>query len=86
MAVRPVRSELHELVEGLPEEKLDAAKRYVEFLGSGSDDPMRWMFENAPKDDEPSSPEEDRTAEAAWQEYLRDGGVSSDDAKRALFR
>lgn len=85
MAVQSVRSELHELVEGLPEEKLDVVKRYVEFLSSGSDDLMRWMLENAPADDEPSSAEEDHAAEAAWQEYLRDGGLPSDDAKRTLL-
>lgn len=85
MAVQTVRTELHELVDRLPEESLDAAKRYVAFLRGGSDDPVGWMLENAPEDDESSTSEEDSAAEAAWQEYLRDGGLSSADAKRALL-
>lgn len=85
MAVWTVRSELHELIDGLSKVQLGAAKWYVEFLGSGSEDPMRWMLENASEDDEPSTPAEDRAAEAAWQAYLRDGGMSSNDAKRALL-
>jgi len=85
MAVQTVRSKLHELIDRLPAESLDAAKRYVEFLRSDSDDLVRWLLENAPDADERSIPDEDRAAEAAWQEYLRDGGLSSDDAKRALL-
>lgn len=87
VAVQTDRAKLHELVDRLSEESLAAAKRYVEFLFSGSDDLMTWMLENAPEDDEPSTPDEDRAAEAAWQEYLRDGGggLSSEDAKRALL-
>ena len=34
-------------------------------------DPVALFLACAPNDDEPSSPEEDAAAQAAWQQYLR---------------
>jgi hypothetical protein len=39
----------------------------------------------APYDDEPTTPEEDKGAEEAWQEYLRGKAISADEAKRELL-
>lgn len=85
MAVHTARTGLHELVDELTEEQLPEARRYVEFVKSGYTDMLMWVLDTAPVDDEPSTPEEDREAEEAWQEYLRDGGMSLDEARRTLL-
>ena len=65
-----IKEELHRLVDELPEGESHAAKRFLEYLCNMSDPMMRALME-APYDDEPTTPEEDKGAEEAWQEYLR---------------
>ena len=45
-------------------------------------DPMIAAFEDAPEDDEPSSPEEDASADEAWESYKRGEAVSMDEIRR----
>ncbi len=85
MAVKSATAELHELVDTLSEDDLLAARRYIEFLRSGYTDMLRWMLDNAPEDDEPTTQDEDREAGEAWQEYLREGGVSAEAVRRTLL-
>ena len=80
-----VRDEIHTLVDSLPDSELPSARRYLESLGRVADDPLVRFLREAPIDDEPTTPEEDREAEEAWQEYLRVGGISSDEIKRTLL-
>jgi hypothetical protein len=40
------------------------------------------LFENAPEDDEPSTPEEDASADEAWESYKRSEAVSMDEIRR----
>jgi len=85
MAVKSSRAELHELVDTLSEEELAAARRYIEFLRSGYTDMLLWMLDNAPEDDEPTTPEEEQ-AVAEAREQIRGGEtVSMEEAKRLLF-
>ncbi|HLF03723.1 MAG TPA: hypothetical protein VI855_00675 [Dehalococcoidia bacterium] len=65
-----IKDELHRLVEELPEGELQSAKRFLEYLRNMGD-PLLQALMAAPYDDEPTTPEEDKGAEEAWQEYLR---------------
>ena len=48
-------------------------------------DPVQRALLEAPEDDEPTTPEENKIAEEAWQEYLRGEGISAEEAKRELL-
>jgi hypothetical protein len=80
-----VRDELHALVDALPESELNEARRYLRSVAPAPEHPVVRFLREAPEDDEPTTPEEDRAAEEAWQEYLQEGGMRSDDAKRMLL-
>ena len=65
-----IKEDLHRLVDELPKKELPVAKRYLEYLRNMDDPILRTLME-APDDDEPTTPEEDKVADEAWQEYLR---------------
>lgn len=46
------RSELHRMVDALPQCEALVAKRFLQFLVSQSDDTLLQVFLNAPEDDE----------------------------------
>ena len=75
------KEQLHRLIDVLPENNLDAAEEAL----VGLFDPMIWAHLTAPDDDEPTTPEEDRGAAEASQEYLRGAALSADEAKRLLL-
>ena len=79
-----VKEDLHRLVDELPKKELPVAKRYLEYLRNMGDPFLRTLME-APEDDEPTTPEEDKGAEEAWHEYLRGEGISMEEAKRDLL-
>jgi hypothetical protein len=64
------KERLHELVDELTERHRD--------------DAMLQTLASAPVDDEPSSPVEDRSAQAALDAYHRGEAISSDELKRDL--
>ena len=47
------RAELYQLVDFLPENEINVAKRFLEFLISNEKDPVLQVLKNAPLDDEP---------------------------------
>lgn len=79
------KARLHELVEQLPDEETAAAARFLEYLRDVGSDPMRRVLDEAPEDDEPTTPEEDASAEEAWQEYKAGKSISAEEAKRLLL-
>lgn len=79
-----IKEELHRLVDELPDSESHAAKRFLEYLRNMGDPMMRALME-APEDDEPTTPGEDKGAEEAWQEYLRGEAISAEEAKRELL-
>lgn len=79
-----IKEELHRLVDELPKNEFHSAKRFLEYLRNMGDPVLRALME-APYDDEPTTPEEDKVAEEAWQEYLRGEAISADEAKRELL-
>ena len=79
------RSEIHTLIDEVPEEKLPELKRYAAFLSSGAPDMLTWVLENAPQDDELVTPEDEQAIDEALAEYRAKGGVSAEEAKRLLL-
>ena len=79
-----LKEDLHRLVDELPKKELPVAKRSLEYLRNMGDPFLRILME-APEDDEPTIPEEDKGAEEAWREYLRGEGISIEEAKRDLL-
>jgi hypothetical protein len=63
----------------LPEDELDAAKRYLQYLRDQGD-PFARALADVPEDDEPTSPEEDDSARKAWAQ--RHEGISAEEARR----
>ena len=78
------KERLHQLIDPLPESELGAAEHFLEALCKGDDLLLR-VLEEAPEDDEPTTPEEDAGAEEAWQEHLRGESISAEEAKRLLL-
>lgn len=78
--VSTTRELLHELVDGLPQDRLEAARAALESLA----DPVLQALRSAPPDDEPTTPEEDAEAEGAWQAYRQGRSVSNDVLRREL--
>jgi hypothetical protein len=73
------RAQIHQLVDELPDDELDAARRYLQYLRDQGD-PFARSLAEAPEDDEGSSHEEDASARAAWDE--RQGAISAAEARR----
>ncbi len=79
------KNRLHQLVDRLPDDESDAAARFLEYLCDVGSDPMRRVLNEAPDDDEPTTPEEDASADEAWRDYQACKGISAEDAKRLLL-
>lgn len=65
------KEKLHQLIDELPENEVETAEHVLEYLRDRARDPLLRALVEAPEDDEPTTAEEDREAEQAWQEYLR---------------
>jgi hypothetical protein len=76
------REELHRLVDELPDDELEAARRYLQYLRDYDNygDPLVSALADAPCDDELTTDEEDATAREAWNN--RHDGISADEARR----
>ncbi len=78
------REELHNLVDQLPEGTLDAAHQaLIESLAEH--DPVFKSMLKAPEDNEPTTPEEDQSAEEGWQGYLRGEYMPAEEAEREFL-
>jgi len=74
------KDKLRQAVDELSE--LEAEKMLEIIARRHERDPMIAAFEDAPDDDEPSTPEEDRSAQEAWEQ--RHDSVSLDELEREL--
>jgi hypothetical protein len=77
-----VRDEVRELLEAMPEEELLATQRYIEFLRSGYTDPVLWLLDTAPEDDEPTTPEEEEAVAESREQIRRGETISMEEIKR----
>ena len=83
--VKATRDKLHQLIDELPDGDLELVQFLLEHRHDPDRDPFLFNLATAPYDDEPSSPEEDAEAAAAWEEYRRGRFVSAEEAKRELL-
>jgi len=74
------KDKLRQAVEELSE--LEAEQMLEVIARRRERDPLIELFENAPEDDEPSTPEEDASADEAWESYKRGEAVSMDEIRR----
>lgn len=74
--------ELRHIVEQLSEREAEIA---LEAIAERVGDPLVRALEQAPPDDEPTSPEEDRAAKEALAQYRRGEAISAGQAKRELL-
>ena len=78
------REELHNLVNQLPEDILAAAHQaLIESLAEH--DPVFKSMLKAPEDDEPTTPEEDQSAEEGWRGYLKGEYMPAEEAEREFL-
>jgi len=71
------REDLHKLIEDLPEDEIQAATRYLQYLRDRYD-PVLAALLDAPEDDEPETADE-RQAVAEAQEDLAAGRMVTSD-------
>lgn len=75
------KQRLHQLIDELPDEEMQAAQRYLEFL-SACHDPLVRALESAPEDDEPITDEEREAVDEAERAVVA-GDLISDAHVRA---
>ena len=75
------RADLHELLDSLPDERLDEARRRLAEL---VDDPVLRALMLAPVDDEPLTDEERASIDEAKAAYHRGEWISDDELARRL--
>ena len=79
---RPMKDDLHQLVDALPEREVYAARRFLEELRDAArgasrgapDDPVLRAFMDAPEDDEPLTAEDAAAIAEAHAEIARGEG------------
>ena len=78
------REELHKLVDQLPEDILDTARRILVDHVARHDLVLESMLK-APENDEPTTPEDDQSAGEGWQAYLRGEYIPAEEAERKFL-
>lgn len=78
------RGKLHRLIEELPEHEVQPAERFLEYLRNVGSDPVLRPFMEAPVDDEPLTPEDERATREADDELARGEGIPWEEARQLL--
>ena len=68
-----VKERLHDVVETMSDEEAQVALRT---LAEASGDPVAWMLDHAPLDDEPHTGDDRAASEEGWVAYQRGEAVS----------
>jgi len=77
--------DLDDLIARLPNEQEAEAAELLRQLQDPSFDRLLYVMKHAPRDDEPTTPEEDASAAEAWQDYLDGKAIPAEEAKRLLL-
>ena len=77
------RSRLLQLAERLPDDEIQAATRYLEFLTSRGDPYLGYLI-SVPEEEETLSEEGQRLLDEGWEDIEAGRLVGSDEAKREL--
>ncbi len=78
------KDRLHELVDALPESRVEAANRYLECLVNEACDPVLQAFLDAPEDDEPVTEEDLRDIEQGRKAVAQGRVQSWEQVKKEL--
>lgn len=78
------KEKLRVIVEDLSEPDAEATLAYIERRKAAHGDPVLEILDGAAPDSEPTTPEEDRGAAEAREEYERGDFVEADEIKRDL--
>ncbi|MGD9894516.1 MAG: hypothetical protein AB7R89_17855 [Dehalococcoidia bacterium] len=76
------RQELHELLDAIPDQGLDEARRYLEALNQAKGDPYLARLLIAPEEDEPLTAEEEAGLAEARAEWCRGEFYTADEMRR----
>lgn len=76
------RTDLHKLIDGLPDSKLPVARAYLEGLRDGSR--VQSFLDNAPYDDEPYTDQERKAVQEGRAEAARGEVFSLEEIEREL--
>ena len=77
---------VHALIDQLPDEEFAIVEAFVHFIASRSaQDKFLAFLRAAPDDDEPTTPQEDESADRAWREYQQGDVRSAAEARRHLL-
>ena len=79
-----VRDDLRRLVDQLPEEEVDAARRYLQYLLLLGNDPVLASALAAPLDDEPETDEERAAVEGARADVAAGRMRTDEELRREL--
>jgi len=64
------KEELYKLIDEIPDEELNSALRYLQFLRDLGEDPVITAFNTAALDPEPLSDQEAEASDASWNDYI----------------
>jgi hypothetical protein len=78
------KEKLRLVVEELSEQEAEATLHYIDQRRSGAPDALTEMLDNAPPDDEPTTPEEDAGAQEAREQYRRGEFIEAEQIKREM--
>jgi hypothetical protein len=78
------RELIHVLVDELPDRELAAAGRFLEFLKIRANDPLRFLLDAAPPDDEPVTEDDLASIREGLAEFARGDVVPHDEVKGRL--
>lgn len=76
------KEKLRQAIENLSEPEAEATLAFIADRRGG--DAVIELFEHAPEDDEPSTAEEDASADEAWAGYERGDSASLEEVRREL--
>ena len=80
-----LRQRLRQLVDQLPEEELQAAHRYLQYLLRVTDPVFRALLD-APEDEEPETPEEASAVQEARDDAQHGRLIPHEEVRRQLLR
>jgi predicted transcriptional regulator len=79
------RRTLHALLDELPESELPTARRVLEHLRGRSEDPLRFLLDRAPADDEEVTEEDLAAIREGLEEKARGEAISHEEVERLLL-
>jgi hypothetical protein len=76
------KEKLRRAIDALSEDEAKAALAFI--AGRRSSDPVTDLFDSASADEEPSTSEEDTSADEAWEAYRRGDSAPLEEVRREL--